>query len=115
MKLTCIACNQACLDHIFEAKTATCLVNPRACNETTLNYIPTTNRKRIAVVGAGPAGLAFATTAASRGHDVTLYEASSQIGGQVRQTNHLITHLLQFNLAKQVPGMLQLSDLVVLF
>ncbi|MDI9239061.1 NADPH-dependent 2,4-dienoyl-CoA reductase [Lysobacter sp. LF1] len=88
---TCIACNQACLDHVFENKTASCLVNPRACAETELNYAPTTNPKRIAVVGAGPAGLAAATVAAERGHHVTLFEASDEIGGQ-------------FNLAKRIPG-----------
>ncbi len=88
---TCIGCNQACLDHIFQRKHASCLVNPRACNETELNYIPTNSPKKIAVVGAGPAGLAAATTAAKRGHTVTLFDASSEIGGQ-------------FNIAKQVPG-----------
>lgn len=88
---TCIACNQACLDHAFELRPVSCLVNPRACHETTLQYLPTDQPKRIAVVGAGPAGLAFATTAAYRGHQVTLFEASDQIGGQ-------------FNLAKQLPS-----------
>lgn len=88
---TCIACNQACLDHIFQRKISSCLVNPRACHETQLNYNPTSNKKKLAVVGAGPAGLAFATVAAKRGHDVTLFEASSEIGGQ-------------FNMAKQIPG-----------
>ena len=88
---TCIACNQACLDHIFERKTCSCLVNPRACNETELVIKPAAAKKKIAVVGAGPAGLAFATTAAERGHDVTLFEASPEIGGQ-------------FNLAKRIPG-----------
>ena len=88
---TCIACNQACLDHVFEQKTASCLVNPRACNETELNYLPAKNIKKIAVVGAGPAGLAFATVAAGRGHEVTLYDAADKIGGQ-------------FNMAKQIPG-----------
>ena len=88
---TCIACNQACLDHVFEQKTASCLVNPRACAETELNYTRTTAPKRVAVVGAGPAGLACATVAAERGHRVTLFDAADEIGGQ-------------FNLAKQIPG-----------
>ena len=88
---TCIACNQACLDHTFTGLLTSCMVNPRACHETQLNYLPTALAKRIAVVGAGPAGLAYATTAAQRGHHVTLYEASAEIGGQ-------------FNLAKRVPG-----------
>ncbi|MDC0003125.1 NADPH-dependent 2,4-dienoyl-CoA reductase [Porticoccaceae bacterium] len=88
---TCIGCNQACLDHGFEGKEISCLVNPRALNETFLNYEPSTAPKKIAVVGAGPAGLAYATVAAERGHSVTLYDAGSEIGGQ-------------FNLAKQVPG-----------
>ncbi|WP_108812089.1 oxidoreductase [Sphingorhabdus sp. Alg231-15] len=88
---TCIACNQACLDHTFSGKLTTCLVNPRACHETILNYDPVTDAKRIAVVGAGPAGLAYATVAAERGHHVSLFEASSEIGGQ-------------FNLAKTIPG-----------
>ena len=88
---TCIGCNQACLDHGFEGKEISCLVNPRALNETFLNYEPSTAPKKIAVVGAGPAGLAYATVAAERGHCVTLYDAGSEIGGQ-------------FNLAKQVPG-----------
>lgn len=88
---TCIACNQACLDHVFANKRASCLVNPRACAETDLIYLPTTSPKRIAVVGAGPAGLACATVSAQRGHRVTLFEAASEIGGQ-------------FNLAKRIPG-----------
>jgi len=88
---TCIACNQACLDHTFQRKISSCLVNPRACHETELIVKPSSSRKKIAVVGAGPAGLAFATTAASRGHEVHLYEAQSQIGGQ-------------FNMAKRIPG-----------
>jgi len=88
---TCIACNQACLDHTFNMKLSSCIVNPRACHETILNFVPTTNKKKIAVVGAGPAGLAASTIAAERGHEVTLYEGSDQIGGQ-------------FNLAKIIPG-----------
>ncbi len=88
---TCIACNQACLDHVFRNKTSSCLVNPRACHETLLVYRPTPARKRIAVVGAGPAGLTAATVAAERGHEVHLFDAASAIGGQL-------------NMAKQVPG-----------
>jgi len=88
---TCIACNQACLDHAFKAKLASCLVNPRAGHETELIINFAQARKRVAVVGAGPAGLAAATTMAQRGHEVTLYDAAAQIGGQ-------------FNLAKRVPG-----------
>lgn len=88
---TCIGCNQACLDHVFQRKVASCLVNPRACHETELNYNLTNNPKKVAVVGAGPAGLAAATIAAKRGHSVTLFDAASEIGGQ-------------FNMAKQIPG-----------
>lgn len=88
---TCIACNQACLDHIFQRKIASCLVNPRACHETELNYIAATRPLKLAVVGAGPAGLAFACIAASRRHEVHLFEADSEIGGQ-------------FNMAKRIPG-----------
>ena len=87
----CIGCNQACLDRIFEHKLTSCLVNPRACHETELVLTATEKPKRLAVVGAGPAGLAFATTAAQRGHHVTLFDADNQIGGQ-------------FNIAKQIPG-----------
>lgn len=88
---TCIACNQACLDHIFQKKRASCLVNPRACYETELNFTATESRKKIAVVGAGPAGLAFSVYAASRGHEIHLFDKAHQIGGQ-------------FNYAKQIPG-----------
>ncbi|MFN2361204.1 MAG: FAD-dependent oxidoreductase [Marinobacter sp.] len=88
---TCIGCNQACLDHTFSGKLTSCLVNPRACHETELAYIKTAAPKNIAVVGAGPAGLAFATVAAERGHKVTLFDAGSEVGGQ-------------FNVAKLIPG-----------
>lgn len=88
---TCIACNQACLDHVFQGQTASCLVNPRACHETELVIEATQQVKTIAVIGAGPAGLAAATTAASRGHKVALFDSASEIGGQ-------------FNIAKQIPG-----------
>lgn len=88
---TCIGCNQACLDHTFEMKVCSCLVNPRACHETELNYLPTAHPKRLAVVGAGPAGLAAATIAAQRGHSVDLFEGSGEVGGQ-------------FNMAKRIPG-----------
>jgi 2,4-dienoyl-CoA reductase (NADPH2) len=88
---TCIGCNQACLDHIFLGQISSCLVNPRACHETELQYLSATDKKKIAVVGAGPAGLSFATVAALRGHKVTLFEQNPIIGGQ-------------FNMANQIPG-----------
>ena len=88
---TCLACNQACLDHTFSGKLTSCLVNPQACHETELVITPTDAPRRVAVVGGGPAGLACATTAARRGHAVTLFEADTDIGGQ-------------FNLARQIPG-----------
>ncbi|GAA2991506.1 NADPH-dependent 2,4-dienoyl-CoA reductase [Streptomyces lactacystinicus] len=88
---TCIGCNQACLDHTFNLQITSCLVNPRACHETELVLGPTRLRKRIGVVGAGPAGLAFAVSAAERGHDVTLYDAAETIGGQL-------------NIARRIPG-----------
>ncbi len=88
---TCIACNQACLDHTFTLQRCSCIVNPRACYETELQYLPTQSKKRIAVVGGGPAGLAAASIAAERGHDVHIYEASDKLGGQ-------------FNMAKEIPG-----------
>jgi 2,4-dienoyl-CoA reductase (NADPH2) len=87
----CIACNQACLDHTFQNQISTCLVNPRACHETELRIEPAAVSRNLAVVGAGPAGLAFACTAAERGHRVTLYDAADRIGGQ-------------FNMAKRIPG-----------
>ena len=94
---TCIGCNQACLDHVFNGKTSSCLVNPRACEETRIIIAPTQAIKTIAIVGAGPAGLACAVTAAERGHRVTLYDAASEIGGQ-------------FNIAKRIPGKEEFSE-----
>ncbi|UQY43652.1 NADPH-dependent 2,4-dienoyl-CoA reductase [Mixta hanseatica] len=88
---TCIGCNQACLDQIFVGKVTSCLVNPRACHETLMPVTPAGRQKRLAVVGAGPAGLAFAVNAAMRGHRVTLFDAASTVGGQ-------------FNVARQIPG-----------
>ncbi|WP_295873911.1 NADPH-dependent 2,4-dienoyl-CoA reductase [uncultured Zhongshania sp.] len=99
---TCIGCNQACLDHIFSGQLTSCLVNPRACHETELNISAATKRKNIAVVGAGPAGLAFATTAAERGHTVTLFDGATAIGGQ-------------FNIAKKVPGKEEFNETIRYF
>jgi 2,4-dienoyl-CoA reductase (NADPH2) len=96
---TCIACNQACLDHVFVHKSVSCLLNPRAGHETTLTLGPTRRTKRIAVVGAGPAGLATAVTAAQRGHAVTLFEAGDAIGGQ-------------FDLARRIPGKEEFSETI---
>ena len=98
----CIACNQACLDHIFSGKTASCLVNPRAGRETRLVYAPAATRRRVAVVGGGPAGLSCATVAAERGHDVVLFERSTELGGQ-------------FNLAKCVPGKQEFGETIAYF
>ena len=88
---TCIACNQACLDHVFSNQRASCMVNPRACHETELRIVPAATRKRMAVIGAGPAGMACAATLAERGHEVTLIDRAQEIGGQ-------------FNYAKRIPG-----------
>ena len=99
---TCIGCNQACLDAIFNGKITSCLVNPFACNETEMQLRPATDAKSIAVVGAGPAGLAAATTAARRGHRVTLFDAATQIGGQ-------------FNIAKKIPGKEEFNETIRYF
>jgi 2,4-dienoyl-CoA reductase (NADPH2) len=99
---TCIACNQACLDHTFSNKRATCLVNPRACHETELVFRPALKRRRIAVVGAGPAGLSAATVAAERGHEVTLFDAGDSIGGQ-------------FRVAMRIPGKEEFAETVRYF
>jgi 2,4-dienoyl-CoA reductase (NADPH2) len=98
----CIGCNQACLDHIFSGRVATCLVNPRACRETEFALTPVRGKKRIAVIGGGPAGLAYATNAAERGHDVALYEAAGRVGGQMQ-------------LARVVPGKADFNDLIAYF
>ena len=94
---TCIACNQACLDLVFQNKRASCMVNPLACYETEVQITATSSPKKLAVVGAGPAGMAFSTTAAERGHDVTLFDGGSEIGGQ-------------FNMAKKIPGKEEFSE-----
>jgi len=99
---TCIGCNQACLDHTFANRRASCLVNPRACHETELQYTKTDKPRKIAVVGAGPAGLSAATVAAERGHAVTLFEASAQVGGQ-------------FQVARQIPGKEEFAETVRYF
>ncbi|MFJ5547951.1 FAD-dependent oxidoreductase [Streptomyces sp. NPDC093225] len=99
---TCIGCNQACLDHTFSGKITSCLVNPRACHETELVLGPTRTAKRVAVVGAGPAGLACAVSAAERGHSVTLYEASGHIGGQL-------------DIARRIPGKEEFDETVRYF
>ncbi|MEV2214090.1 NADPH-dependent 2,4-dienoyl-CoA reductase [Streptomyces sp. NPDC050997] len=99
---TCIGCNQACLDHTFNLQITSCLVNPRACHETELVLSPTRLRKRIAVVGAGPAGLACAVSAAERGHEVTLYDAAGEIGGQL-------------NVARRVPGKQEFDETIRYF
>ncbi len=99
---TCIACNQACLDHTFSLKKATCLVNPRAANETDLNLLPARRIKRIAVVGAGPAGLSTATGLASRGHHVVLFEAEDSVGGQ-------------FDIARRIPGKEEFAETIRYF
>lgn len=99
---TCIACNQACLDHVFSNRQVSCLVNPRACHETTLNYRPAMVRKRIAVVGAGPAGISAATVAAERGHEVHLFDAADEIGGQL-------------NMAVRVPGKEEFAEMLRYF
>jgi 2,4-dienoyl-CoA reductase (NADPH2) len=99
---TCIACNQACLDHIFEHKTASCLVNPYACFETKLKIIPQKNKMNVAVIGAGPAGLSAAMTAAQRNFNVTLFERGSKIGGQ-------------FNLASKIPGKEEFTETLRFF
>lgn len=99
---TCIGCNQACLDHIFLGQICSCLVNPRACFETELQYRPVTKKKKIAVVGSGPAGLACSTIAAGRGHEVTLFERDDKIGGQ-------------FNMANQIPGKEEFNETIRYF
>ncbi|CAN7656944.1 NADPH-dependent 2,4-dienoyl-CoA reductase [Pseudoduganella sp. LjRoot289] len=99
---TCIGCNQACLDHTFSNKRASCLVNPRACHETELVYKPAARRRKVAVVGAGPAGLSAATVAAECGHDVTLFDSSDTVGGQ-------------FKVAMQIPGKEEFAETIRYF
>ena len=99
---TCIACNQACLDHVFQNKLSSCLVNPRACRETELVFRPTTAARRMAVVGAGPAGLTAATLLAERGHQVVLFDAADAVGGQL-------------NMARQVPGKEEFDEMLRYF
>ncbi|WP_070359561.1 NADPH-dependent 2,4-dienoyl-CoA reductase [Duganella sp. HH105] len=99
---TCIGCNQACLDHTFSNKRASCLVNPRACHETELVYAPAAKKRRVAVVGAGPAGLSAATVAAECGHDVTLFDSSDSVGGQ-------------FKIAMQIPGKEEFAETIRYF
>ncbi|MEC8039063.1 MAG: FAD-dependent oxidoreductase, partial [Pseudomonadota bacterium] len=98
----CIGCNQACLDHTFSMKTSSCLVNPRACNETELNYRPTDAKKRVAVVGAGAAGMQAALVLDQRGHAVTLFEAADKIGGQL-------------NMAAAIPGKEEFHSMLAYF
>ena len=98
----CIACNQACLDHTFANKMSSCLVNPRACHETELNYVKTTNTRKFAVVGSGPAGISAALVLAERGHDVDMYEAAGEIGGQL-------------NMAKAIPGKEEFHEMLKYF
>lgn len=99
---TCIACNQACLDHIFQGKTASCLVNPRACHETDLVITKTNTPKKVAVVGAGPGGMSCAKTLAERGHSVTLFDAQSELGGQL-------------NIARRIPGKEEFKETIRYF
>lgn len=99
---TCIGCNQACLDHIFQQKTCSCLVNPKACHETRYSQAKASKLKNLAVIGAGPSGLAFAIEAANRGHKVSIFEKSSQIGGQ-------------FNIAKEIPGKEEFKETIRYF